>query len=74
MVNWIEILIKCEIDTVNFYAEEIGFFKKFSEKLENEEIQQRIKFFITYSEIEMENANDRLKEYRQNLEALEPVA
>lgn len=74
MVNWIEILIKCEIDNINFYAEEIGFLKKFLEKLENEQIHQRIKFFITYSEIEMENANDRLKEYRQDMAALEPVA
>jgi hypothetical protein len=70
---WQEVLIECELDNIRFYAGEIGYFKKFLEQMENDEIRQRINFFINYSEIAMEQSNDRLKKLRQDLESLNPM-
>jgi hypothetical protein len=65
--RWLGVLIHCTIEDINYYAGEIGFFKSLSETQENEAIRQWFMFFITYSETEMENANDRLKKHRQEL-------
>lgn len=72
--TWHEVLIQCELDNIRFYADEIGFFKRFMERTENDGIKQLSNFFINYSEIEMEQANDKLKELRQDLETLEPLS
>lgn len=59
--------IECERGNINFYAQEVGFFKSLLEKTENDELRQWFRFFINYSEMELDNANDRLSEKRQKL-------
>jgi hypothetical protein len=62
--------IPYELDNINYYAREIGDFKKMLEgevAQNNEEIKQWFQYFLTYAEIELEAANERLTEYRQKL-------
>jgi len=62
------ISIPCELEEIDFQSREIGFFKSLVEKAENEETKQRCNFFITYSENGIEQSNQRLKEYRKQLD------
>jgi hypothetical protein len=62
--------IPYEIDNINFYAREIGDFKALLEgkmAQEYDDIKQWYKYFLTYAEIELEAANDRLTENRRQL-------
>jgi polyhydroxyalkanoate synthesis regulator phasin len=69
--GWQEIIIGCERDNINFYAQEIGFFKKLLEKQEDEQIRQWFNYFIVYSESEMEIANGKLTALRKELDDFE---
>jgi len=60
-------LIKEEKDTINFHAQEIGFFKRLLEKQSDEKLRQWFNFFISYSEIKLELANERLEKLRTEL-------
>jgi len=74
---WHKILIGCELEEIRFHSSEIGYFKKLLEQrrnIENEEIRQRIIFFINYSDIEIRNANDRLEKYRHELETFQSLS
>jgi hypothetical protein len=62
-----KLVIECEMQNINFYAQEIGFFKKMLEKEENDTARQWFIFFRDYSEIELEHANGRLEEFRKQL-------
>lgn len=66
-----QIMIDDERNSVNFYAQEIGFLVSMLHKIENETLRQWINFFISYSEQELENANERLKKLREELTACE---
>jgi hypothetical protein len=57
-------LIDEEKDTINFHAQEIGFFKRLLEKQSDETFRQWFKYFISYSEIKLELANERLEKLR----------
>jgi hypothetical protein len=63
------ISIPCELEEIEFQSREIGFFKSLIEKIESDEIKQRCNFFITYSENEIEQSNQRLKDFRSKLES-----
>jgi hypothetical protein len=60
-------LINEEKDTINFHAQEIGFFKRLLEKQQDETLRQWFNYFTSYSEIEMEQANERLEKLRNEL-------
>jgi hypothetical protein len=61
------LVIECEKQNINFYAQEIGFFKKLLEKEENDTTRQWFSFFRDHAEIELEQANGRLEEFRKQL-------
>lgn len=61
------ITIPCLLDDIDFHSREIGFFKKCFEKTENDKFKQWYNYFINYSEIEIEQSNNRIKEYREKL-------
>jgi hypothetical protein len=60
-------LIDEEKDTINFHAQEMGFFKRLLEKQQDEKLRQWFNFFISYSETKMELANERLEKLRNEL-------
>ena len=62
-----KLVIDCEIANINFYAQEIGFFKKILEKEENDTASQWFNFFKNYSNIELEQAHERLEQLRAGL-------
>ena len=62
--------IPYELDNINYYAREIGDFKKMLEgkvAQNNEDIKQWFQYFLTYAEIELEAANERLATFREQL-------
>jgi hypothetical protein len=63
--------IPYELDNIRYYALEIGFYKKLLEgKMaeSHDDIKQWYNYFLTYAEIELEAANERIKEYHQQLD------
>ncbi len=62
-----KIIIEDERDTINFYAQEIGFFKSLLEKEKDDTLRQWFNYFMVYSETELELANERLEKFRAEL-------
>jgi hypothetical protein len=71
-VNLIKTLwIPYELDNIRYYALEIGDFKKMLEgkmASAHDNIRQLYRYFLTYAEIELEAANERITEYRKELD------
>ena len=59
--------IQCELDTINFQAREIGFFNSLFENEKKIELKQFYLFFLEHAEKELEDANERLTDYRRQL-------
>jgi Trp operon repressor len=64
-VYYTNLICEDERNSINFYAQEIGFFVDLKKRVESDTLKQWCDFFISYSEQEMENANDRLKKFRE---------
>ena len=64
---WAEVACEAERELINFYAQELGFWKDWEEaKKEDKILCQWFKYFYTVAKIELEAANARLKEYRKS--------
>ncbi len=68
--------IPYELDNIRYYALEIGSCKKLLEgKMaeSHDDIKQWYNYFLTYAEIELSNANNRLITYRQEITEYENI-
>lgn len=66
--------IPYELENINYYAREIGDFKRLLEgkmASAHDDIKQWFQYFLTYAEIELEAANERITKYRAELEDYE---
>jgi hypothetical protein len=64
------IIIDDERRSINYYAQEIGFCKWMLERLTEEKddtLRQWWTYFLTLAEAELDNANERLGKFRQEL-------
>ena len=68
--------IPYELENINYYAREIGDFKRLLEgkmASAHDDINQWFQYFLTYAEIELSNANNRLITYRQEITEYENI-
>lgn len=64
------LIIEDECNSINHYAQEIGFCKWMLERLTEEKddtLRQWWNYFLTLAEAELDNANERLEKHRQEL-------
>jgi len=67
-VRWAEIMVLEERDTINHYAQEIGFWGGWLEARKDDEIlSQWFKYFLSIAQSELEGAHERLKGQRAKL-------
>jgi len=64
---WAEIACEAERESINYYAKEMAFWQE-CERIykEDEVLSQWYKYFYTVAKLELEAANERLKEYRKS--------
>lgn len=65
-----KLIIEDERSSINHYAQEIGFCKWILERLtedKDDTLRQWWKYFLSLAEAELENANERLEGFRQEL-------
>ena len=64
---WAEVACEAERESINYYAKEMAFWQECErENKDNEILCQWYKYFYTVAKIELEAANERLKEYRKS--------
>jgi len=64
---WAEIACEAERESINYYAKEMAYWQQCErENKHNETLSQWYKYFYTVAKIELEAANERLKEYRKS--------
>lgn len=64
---WAEIACEAERESINYYAKDMAYWQQCErENKDNEILSQWYKYFYTVAKIELEAANERLKEYRKS--------
>ena len=64
---WAEIACEAERESINYYAKDMAYWQECErENKDNEILCQWYKYFYTVAKIELEAANERLKEYRKS--------
>ena len=64
---WAEVACEAERESINYYAKDMAFWQECErENKDNEILCQWYKYFYTVAKIELEAANERLKEYRKS--------
>jgi len=64
---WAEIACEAERESINYYAKDMAYWQECErENKDNEILSQWYKYFYTVAKIELEAANERLKEYRKS--------
>ena len=62
-----KIVIEDEKDSINFYARSIGVWQQMIQKEEDDKQRQYFQYFMDVDIIELENANERLERFREEL-------
>jgi hypothetical protein len=64
---WAEVACEAERESINYYAKEMAYWQQCErENKDNEILSQWYRYFYTVSKLELEAANERLKEYRKS--------
>ena len=64
---WAEIACEAERESINYYAKDMAYWQECErENKDNEILCQWYRYFYTVAKIELEAANERLKEYRKS--------
>ena len=64
---WAEVACEAERESINYYAKDMAYWKGCErENKDNEILCQWYRYFYTVAKIELEAANERLKEYRKS--------
>ena len=64
---WAEVACEAERESINYYAKDMAYWQECErENKDNEILCQWYKYFYTVAKIELEAANERLKEYRKS--------
>jgi len=64
---WAEVACEAERESINYYAKDMAYWQQCErENKDNEILSQWYKYFYTVAKIELEAANERLKEYRKS--------
>jgi len=64
---WAEIACEAERESINYYAKDMAFWQECQRIYkEDETLSQWYRYFYTVSKLELEAANERLKEYRKS--------
>lgn len=59
--------IQDDMDSIRYYAQEIGLCKWMLERIEDDKDRQLWTFFLVLAEAEMENVNDRARKLREGV-------
>jgi len=64
---WAEVACEAERESINYYAKDMAYWQECErENKDNEILCQWYRYFYTVAKIELEAANERLKEYRKS--------
>ena len=64
---WAEVACEAERESINYYAKDMAYWQQCErENKDNEILCQWYRYFYTVAKIELEAANERLKEYRKS--------
>ena len=64
---WAEVACEAERESINYYAKDMAYWQQCErENKDNEILSQWYRYFYTVAKIELEAANERLKEYRKS--------